>query len=71
MDENFKFLKLIFGHVQPADPSKEHNCIPDEHYVQTLLAVSFFFFSYSVILSPISWQEKLDSFCCSSRPNTI
>ncbi|KAF5199931.1 Glycosyltransferase bc10 [Thalictrum thalictroides] len=21
-----------------ADPSKEHNCIPDEHYVQTLLA---------------------------------
>ncbi|KAH7577323.1 hypothetical protein JRO89_XS01G0236100 [Xanthoceras sorbifolium] len=23
----------------PADPSKEHNCIPDEHYVQTLLAV--------------------------------
>ncbi|KAE9466489.1 hypothetical protein C3L33_01623, partial [Rhododendron williamsianum] len=23
---------------QPADVSKEHNCIPDEHYVQTLLA---------------------------------
>ncbi|MBA0758638.1 hypothetical protein Gotri_021617, partial [Gossypium trilobum] len=23
---------------QPADPAKEHNCIPDEHYVQTLLA---------------------------------
>ncbi|KAG8366893.1 hypothetical protein BUALT_Bualt16G0015300 [Buddleja alternifolia] len=23
---------------QPADGSKEHNCIPDEHYVQTLLA---------------------------------
>ncbi|KZV45682.1 polyribonucleotide nucleotidyltransferase 2, mitochondrial [Dorcoceras hygrometricum] len=23
---------------QPADASKEHNCIPDEHYVQTLLA---------------------------------
>ncbi|CAN1182830.1 Glycosyltransferase BC10, partial [Linum perenne] len=22
----------------PADPSKENNCIPDEHYVQTLLA---------------------------------
>ncbi|KAG8635020.1 glycosyltransferase BC10 isoform X4 [Manihot esculenta] len=22
----------------PADPAKEHNCIPDEHYVQTLLA---------------------------------
>ncbi|KGN51369.1 glycosyltransferase BC10 [Cucumis sativus] len=22
----------------PNDPSKEHNCIPDEHYVQTLLA---------------------------------
>lgn len=22
----------------PADASKEHNCIPDEHYVQTLLA---------------------------------
>ncbi|PON84242.1 Glycosyl transferase [Trema orientale] len=26
----------------PADASKEHNCIPDEHYVQTLLAVSVF-----------------------------
>ncbi|CAN1781699.1 Glycosyltransferase BC10 [Linum perenne] len=25
-------------HCRPADPSKEHNCIPDEHYVQTLLA---------------------------------
>lgn len=25
-------------HSFPADPSKEHNCIPDEHYVQTLLA---------------------------------
>ncbi|KAH9790864.1 glycosyltransferase bc10 [Citrus sinensis] len=25
-------------HCKPADPSKEHNCIPDEHYVQTLLA---------------------------------
>ncbi|KAF5943413.1 hypothetical protein HYC85_017490 [Camellia sinensis] len=24
-------------HVQPDDASKEHNCIPDEHYVQTLL----------------------------------
>ncbi|XP_021773435.1 uncharacterized protein LOC110737389 isoform X3 [Chenopodium quinoa] len=23
---------------QPVDTSKEHNCIPDEHYVQTLLA---------------------------------
>ncbi|CAN6452032.1 unnamed protein product [Victoria cruziana] len=22
----------------PTDPSKEHNCIPDEHYVQTFLA---------------------------------
>ncbi|KAF3456980.1 hypothetical protein FNV43_RR01637 [Rhamnella rubrinervis] len=22
----------------PADASKEHNCIPDEHYVQTILA---------------------------------
>ncbi|OMO69385.1 Glycosyl transferase, family 14 [Corchorus olitorius] len=22
----------------PVDPAKEHNCIPDEHYVQTLLA---------------------------------
>ncbi|PIN04916.1 hypothetical protein CDL12_22552 [Handroanthus impetiginosus] len=27
-------------HPLPADGSKEHNCIPDEHYVQTLLAVS-------------------------------
>ncbi|KAF3438239.1 hypothetical protein FNV43_RR21000 [Rhamnella rubrinervis] len=25
--------------TQPADPSKEHNCIPDEHYVQTLQAI--------------------------------
>ncbi|XP_057983863.1 glycosyltransferase BC10 [Malania oleifera] len=25
-------------HPLPADASKEHNCIPDEHYVQTLLA---------------------------------
>ncbi|KAL3813809.1 hypothetical protein ACJIZ3_015077 [Penstemon smallii] len=25
-------------HPFPADSSKEHNCIPDEHYVQTLLA---------------------------------
>ncbi|GMI86797.1 hypothetical protein like AT5G14550 [Hibiscus trionum] len=25
-------------HPFPADPAKEHNCIPDEHYVQTLLA---------------------------------
>ncbi|GMN42555.1 hypothetical protein TIFTF001_011746 [Ficus carica] len=27
-----------FFRDQPADASKEHNCIPDEHYVQTLLA---------------------------------
>ncbi|RZR78835.1 hypothetical protein BHM03_00004384 [Ensete ventricosum] len=26
--------------MQPTDGSKEHNCIPDEHYVQTLIAVS-------------------------------
>ncbi|XP_028772342.1 glycosyltransferase BC10 [Neltuma alba] len=26
-------------HPIPADTSKEHNCIPDEHYVQTLLAL--------------------------------
>ncbi|KAF5945077.1 hypothetical protein HYC85_015305 [Camellia sinensis] len=26
-------------HVQPDDASKEHNCIPDKHYVQTLLAI--------------------------------
>ncbi|XP_058091911.1 glycosyltransferase BC10 [Magnolia sinica] len=26
-------------HPLPADASKEHNCIPDEHYVQTLLAL--------------------------------
>ncbi|XP_072981106.1 glycosyltransferase BC10 isoform X2 [Typha angustifolia] len=25
-------------HPIPADASKEHNCIPDEHYVQTLIA---------------------------------
>ncbi|XWS44149.1 hypothetical protein CRYUN_Cryun15aG0019700 [Craigia yunnanensis] len=29
---------LHFYNVQPVDPAKEHNCIPDEHYVQTLLA---------------------------------
>lgn len=28
--------------LQPADTSKVHNCIPDEHYVQTLLAVRIF-----------------------------
>lgn len=27
--------------LQSGDNSKEHNCIPDEHYVQTLLTVSF------------------------------
>ncbi|XP_020520818.1 uncharacterized protein LOC18430789 isoform X2 [Amborella trichopoda] len=26
-------------HSLPTDASKEHNCIPDEHYVQTLLAL--------------------------------
>lgn len=30
--------------MQPADTSKIHNCIPDEHYVQTLLAVRFLLF---------------------------
>ncbi|XP_010667217.1 glycosyltransferase BC10 isoform X6 [Beta vulgaris subsp. vulgaris] len=25
-------------HCKPVDTSKEHNCIPDEHYIQTLLA---------------------------------
>ncbi|KAJ6775748.1 CORE-2/I-BRANCHING BETA-16-N-ACETYLGLUCOSAMINYLTRANSFERASE FAMILY PROTEIN-RELATED [Salix koriyanagi] len=31
---------LSFGGITPipADTSMEHNCIPDEHYVQTLLA---------------------------------
>lgn len=31
--------------MQPADTSKVHNCIPDEHYVQTLLAVRILFVS--------------------------
>ncbi|KAD2073969.1 hypothetical protein E3N88_30333 [Mikania micrantha] len=32
-------IKNIFATVgDPADNSKEHNCIPDEHYVATLLA---------------------------------
>lgn len=31
--------------MKPADTSKIHNCIPDEHYVQTLLAVRILFFS--------------------------
>lgn len=31
-----------FFRDQPADASKEHNCIPDEHYVQTLLAVRYY-----------------------------
>lgn len=38
-----KFNFAAFFHallLQPADAWKEHNCIPDEHYVQTLLAVS-------------------------------
>ena len=33
------YLFVFTFHVQPTDASKEHNCIPDEHYVQTLLAV--------------------------------
>lgn len=33
------YLFIFTFHVQPTDASKEHNCIPDEHYVQTLLAV--------------------------------
>uniref|UniRef100_A0A2N9FUT5 Uncharacterized protein n=1 Tax=Fagus sylvatica TaxID=28930 RepID=A0A2N9FUT5_FAGSY len=32
------FPALDNGLYQPTDASKEHNCIPDEHYVQTLLA---------------------------------
>lgn len=38
-------LKYISSFVQPADTSKVHNCIPDEHYVQTLLAVRILFVS--------------------------
>ncbi|TXG58125.1 hypothetical protein EZV62_015954 [Acer yangbiense] len=30
---------MLQQHCRLADPSKEHNCIPDKHYVQTLLAV--------------------------------
>ncbi|KAH9606616.1 hypothetical protein KSS87_011190 [Heliosperma pusillum] len=30
----------------PVDPSKEHNCIPDEHYVQSLLANDAEFMSW-------------------------
>lgn len=30
--------------MQPPDTSKVHNCIPDEHYVPTLLAVRILFF---------------------------
>ncbi|MCO5600503.1 hypothetical protein L7F22_054616 [Adiantum nelumboides] len=42
------FQKLCLRHLSPevwrqknlsGDPSKQHNCIPDEHYVQTLLAM--------------------------------
>lgn len=36
-------LNLIHYFMQPADTSKVHNCIPDEHYVQTLLAVRIIF----------------------------
>jgi hypothetical protein len=39
MNVVYLFYLNNFFHVQPADGSKEHNCIPDEHYVQTLLAV--------------------------------
>ncbi|RVX08863.1 hypothetical protein CK203_011036 [Vitis vinifera] len=31
-------LRIDCPTFEPADASKEHNCIPDEHYVQTLLA---------------------------------
>lgn len=34
-------LRVTCPHfTQPAEAWKAHNCIPDEHYVQTLLAVS-------------------------------
>lgn len=40
-----RFNTFIFF-VQPADTSKIHNCIPDEHYVPTLLAVRIFSFPF-------------------------
>ncbi|KAL0381741.1 UNVERIFIED_CONTAM: Glycosyltransferase BC10 [Sesamum angustifolium] len=33
-----KHAEIVVQDDTPADGSKEHNCIPDEHYVQTLLA---------------------------------
>jgi len=35
--------------IQPRVVQKEHDCIPDEHYVQTLLAVSIFFLHQGII----------------------
>ena len=42
------FLKVCLL-LQPPDTSKIHNCIPDEHYGQTLLAVSCFLWSKHVL----------------------
>ncbi|ONK81278.1 uncharacterized protein A4U43_C01F27330 [Asparagus officinalis] len=33
-----KWYFKVFSFMQPAEGWKEHNCIPDEHYVQTLFA---------------------------------
>ncbi|KAL6552957.1 Glycosyltransferase bc10 [Orobanche gracilis] len=35
-DRPFSYSSSL-SYLEPADASKEHNCIPDEHYVQTLL----------------------------------
>lgn len=48
--------------VQPAEGWKEHNCIPDEHYVQTLLAVSLFYTTMSYRVQCLVAFDRLISF---------
>jgi len=39
---------MILVHVQKLQ--KQHNCIPDEHYVQTLLAVRYLDIYFIIII---------------------
>lgn len=55
--------------MKPADAWKEHNCIPDEHYVQTLLAVGFY--SYSFKLSYIFFFLHSNHFCANIQHNEL
>ncbi|PWA85522.1 core-2/I-branching beta-1,6-N-acetylglucosaminyltransferase family protein [Artemisia annua] len=47
----------------PADNSKEHNCIPDEHYVATLLALLELNISHNCLLALIRDKSRHISAC--------